>query len=81
MMGGDCSASWGLSAVGCHRSREGCRGLICWIHSHTRLPSETGSPSACRLKLRSHLMVVSVSGSTGGTRYRGHARGDLPTGR
>ena len=46
MMGGDCSASWGLSAVGRHRSRQGCRGLARWIHSHTRRPSETGSPSA-----------------------------------
>ena len=46
MMGGDCSASWGLLAVGRHRSREGCRGLARWIHSHTRRPSETGSPSA-----------------------------------
>ena len=58
MMGGDCSASWGLSAVGRHRSRQGCRGLTRWIHSHTRRPSDTGSPRACRLKLRSHLMVI-----------------------
>ena len=58
MMGGACSASWGLSAVGRHRSREGCRGLTCWIHSHTRLPSETEPPRARRLKLRLHLMVI-----------------------
>ena len=58
MMGGNCSASSRLSAVGRHRSREGCRGLICWIHSQTRRPSDTGSPSARRLKLRLHLMVV-----------------------
>ena len=58
MMGGDCSASWGLSAVGRHRSREGCRSPTRWIHSHTRRPSETGSPRARRLKLRLHLMVV-----------------------
>ena len=58
MMGGDCLASSWLSAVGRRRSREGCRGLICWIHSQTRRPSDTGSPSARRLKLRLHLMVV-----------------------
>jgi len=58
VMGGNCSASSRLSAVGRHRSREGCRGLICWIHSQTRRPSDTGSPSARRLKLRLHLMVV-----------------------
>ena len=58
MMGGACSASWGLSAVGRHRFREGCRGLICWIHSRTRLPSDTGSPRARRLMCRCHPMVV-----------------------
>ena len=58
MMGGACSASWGLSAVGRHRSREWCRGLTRWIHSHTRRPSDAGSPSARRLICRLHLMVV-----------------------
>lgn len=58
MVGRDCSASSRLSAVGRHMPREGCRGLTCWIHSRTRRPSETGSPSARRLKLRLHLMVV-----------------------
>ena len=58
VMGGACSASWGLLAVGCHRSREWCRALTRWIHSQTRRPSDTGSSRARRLKLRSHLMVV-----------------------
>jgi len=58
VMGGDCSASWGLSAVRRHMPREGCRSPTRWIHSHTRRPSETGSPRARRLKLRLHLMVV-----------------------
>ena len=74
MMGGDCSASSRLSAVGRHMPREGCRGpdLLDPLPHPTpfrdrvtkSLPFETEAPPHG---------WRSFSGSTGGTRCRGRA--------